>query len=198
MAVYKFRIRFEEFEDITRDIEVRSTQTFEDLHNAIQESIKFDNKQNASFYMSDDLWSKGEEIILNNEGDKGKDMPLMSESCLCDFIIDPHQKIYYLFDFNNPWTFYIELIKIIINEDKSFTYPRLVKSVHDAPKQVGVITLGNVSDIDLPEEVAEEEQEEFAELSEADRMNKAENSIVEDAEEIIDAPEEDNEPLQED
>jgi hypothetical protein len=32
MAVYKLRVTFEEFEDIYRDIEIRASQTFYDLH----------------------------------------------------------------------------------------------------------------------------------------------------------------------
>jgi hypothetical protein len=44
MAVYKFRISLEEDEDIVRDIEIRATQTFEDLHYAILSAIGFDTQ----------------------------------------------------------------------------------------------------------------------------------------------------------
>jgi len=52
MAAYKFKVSFEDYEDIYRVIEIKPTQTFLDLHKAILESIKFDDKQMASFYMS--------------------------------------------------------------------------------------------------------------------------------------------------
>src|SRR5438105_4739913 len=109
MAVYRFRITFEDFDDIQRDIEIKSTQTFEDLHHAIQNSIGFDAAKPSSFYMSDDYWKKGKEITSRelNEEEKSR-VTLMSKSRLCDFIADPHQKIYYVFDFNLSWTFRIE------------------------------------------------------------------------------------------
>ncbi len=32
MAVYKFRVSFEDYDDIHRDIEIKSNQTFADFH----------------------------------------------------------------------------------------------------------------------------------------------------------------------
>lgn len=158
MAVYKFRVTFEEYDDVHRDIEIRSTQTFEDLHNCIQEAIKFDNKHDASFYMSDDNWMKGQEITSNKN--PNKDVPLMKKSRLCDFIIDPHQKIYYVYDFDNNWTFFIELIKIVVDDDKQAVYPRCIKATLEAPKQYGITNMGATStDLDfLNAEVYEEEE----------------------------------------
>src|SRR5687767_5477937 len=117
MTVYKFRVSFEDQEEVTRDIEIVPTQTFEELHLAIQSAIGFDNTKGASFYMSNDHWLKGEEITLYPTNDKvRKDAAQMSKSRLCDFISDPHQKIYYVFDFSAAWTFYIELVKITKQE----------------------------------------------------------------------------------
>jgi len=49
MAVYRFRVCLEENEDIYRDIDIRTIQTFEQFHTIIQDSFKFDNKHSASF-----------------------------------------------------------------------------------------------------------------------------------------------------
>ena len=73
MAVYKFKVWFEDNEDVVRVIEVKSTQTFLDLHNAIQDSVGFDKSQLASFYVSDDQWKKGLEITLEQMGDEDDD-----------------------------------------------------------------------------------------------------------------------------
>jgi len=158
MAVYKFRVTFEEYDDVHRDIEIRSTQTFEDFFNCIQEAIKFDNKHDASFYMSDDNWVKGQEITLNKGANK--DIPLMKKSRLCDFIMDPHQKIYYVYDFENNWTFFVELIKIIVDDDKNAAYPKCVRSVMEPPKQYGITELGLApTDLDfINNEIYEEEE----------------------------------------
>ena len=62
MAIYRFRVTFEDQDDVTRDIEIRSTQTFEDLHHGIHSAIGFDASKQASFYLSDDHWTKGQEF----------------------------------------------------------------------------------------------------------------------------------------
>jgi hypothetical protein len=135
MAIYRFRVTFEDYDDVTRDIEIRSDQTFEDLHIAIQKSIDFDNKQLASFYMSNDSWKKGQEItLMDMSDDDNSSIPVMNKSLLCDFIEDPHQKIIYIFDFLALWTFMVELIKIVPQE-KGAQYPRCIKTVGAAPKQ---------------------------------------------------------------
>ena len=56
----------------------------------------------------------------------------MSKSILKDFIDDPHQKIIYVYDFLNLYTFYLELLKILPAEDK-VEYPRCVKSQGELP-----------------------------------------------------------------
>ena len=135
MAVYKFRVTFEDHEDVSRDLEIKSTQSFEELHSAILNCIGFDNKENASFYMSDDNWKKGREISLTEKVNGEAKLPLMKKSRLCDFISDPHQKIYYIYDFTKEWTFHVELLKIIVGEDVGLMYPRCVKITGEAPKQ---------------------------------------------------------------
>ncbi|MCX6291505.1 MAG: hypothetical protein NT126_07045 [Bacteroidetes bacterium] len=166
MAVYRFRITFEDFDDIHRDIEIRSTQSFEDLHLAIHGAIGFDPAKPSSFYMSDDYWKKGKEITTRDlkDGEKGVVL-IMKKTRLCDCIADPHQKIYYIFDFSSMWTFHIELIKILVNEDPGAVYPRCIKVTGEAPKQYGVTNLGAVPDpedfddnqslIDMEEELPE-------------------------------------------
>ena len=136
MAVYKFRVTFEDYDDVSRDIEIKATQTFEDFHYAIHSYIGFDASKEASFFMSDDFWKKGKEI--SNRDVKGEEKGVVSpmrDSRLCDFMIDPHQKIYYLFDPQEKWTFRVELIKILTAEDNSSPYPKCVRTVGEAPKQ---------------------------------------------------------------
>src|SRR5436853_6903040 len=133
MSVYKFRVTFEDHEDVSRDLEIKSTQSFEDFHSAILSSIGFDNKENASFFMSDDNWKKGKEISLTEKANGETKLPLMKKSRLCDFIADPHQKIYYIYDFSKECTFHVELLKIIVGEDDDVVYPLFVKVNGVAP-----------------------------------------------------------------
>ncbi len=137
MAIYRFRISFEEHDDVYRDVEIRSLQTFEQLHIALQEAIGFDASKPATFYMSNDNWKKGQEISLSKSANSAA--KLMKDSRLCDFIADPHQKIYYVFDQPSQWTFFIELFKILPENEQMKKYPVCVKVHGDAPKQYVVL-----------------------------------------------------------
>ncbi len=70
MSVYRFRVSFEDNEEIYREIEIKSLQNFEDFHTIILSSIGFDNKHQASFFISDDYWRKGDEITLKPVDDE--------------------------------------------------------------------------------------------------------------------------------
>jgi hypothetical protein len=139
MAVYKFKVAFEDYDDIYRLIEIKSTQTFLDLHKAILDSIGFDQKQMASFYMSNDSWKRFQEVTLEDMTDSDdepeKKLPIMSKSRLADYIIDPHQKMIYIYDFIELWTLHIELSGIEIKEKAGVKYPVCTKSVGMSPKQ---------------------------------------------------------------
>ncbi|MGQ0827571.1 MAG: IS1096 element passenger TnpR family protein [Bacteroidota bacterium] len=138
--VYRFKITFEDNEEVYREIEIKSPQTFEDFHHAIVQSIGFDNQHNASFFISDDYWRKGEEITLRNEeeNDNKRKAPelkrLMNKCKMASLIDDPHQKFVYVYDPKTAWTFLIELMKIVPDDAKA-SYPKCAKSIGDSPKQ---------------------------------------------------------------
>ncbi|HLG02958.1 MAG TPA: hypothetical protein VI731_05145 [Bacteroidia bacterium] len=146
MAVYRFRISFEDYEDVHREIEVLGKQTYEDFHRAIQEAIGFDNSKEASFFISDDLWRKGLEITSrrarsDDEDERPRlqkvDVRDMNKSKIADHIEDPHQRLVYVFDPLAKWTLLIELAKIV-NDDPKVNYPRTSRSTGTPPKQYKV------------------------------------------------------------
>ncbi len=177
MAVYKFKVSFEEYEDIYRVIEIKSTQTFLDFHKAILASIGFDEKQLASFYMSTDSWKKGQEITLEDmTEDSENPLPIMSKAKMSQYIADPHQKILYVYDFIECWTLLIELTNISVTENPKTKYPNLVKSVGPAPKQYdkvqkfGLVDDNEFDEItknylnrseEIPGEISDDEADEF-------------------------------------
>lgn len=160
--VYRFRIIFEDYDDVQRDIDIRSTQSFEDLHHTIQSAIGFDDRKSASFFVSNDFWKKGQEISLQKRKDVTDEaLPLMKNSRLCDFISDPHQKFLYISDYEAGWSFTMELVKIIPQADPIKTYPSCVKSVGEAPKQYNIVTpkpsvLAEDGDMDLDDDLVAE------------------------------------------
>jgi hypothetical protein len=143
MAVYRFRVSFEDNEEIYREIEIKSTQNFEDFHNSIMQTIGFDNLHDASFFISDDYWRKGDEIGLRPlsedeiEKRKRRDQPIkkqMNKCKMASLIDDPHQKFVYVYDPKVGWTFLVELVKILLDDAKG-SFPKCVKTVGEAPKQ---------------------------------------------------------------
>src|SRR6476646_1359516 len=62
MAILKFRIYLEEDDAVYRDVVIKHTQSFQDLHFAILKAYEFDSKHKATFFRSNDNWQRGREI----------------------------------------------------------------------------------------------------------------------------------------
>ena len=192
MALYRFRITFEDYDDVVREIDVKSNQTFEDLHRAIHQSTGYNPEYPSSFYISNDQWIKGEEItFMPNQKRIDRKVALMDKVKLLSYIDDPHQKFYYTFNFDRPFDFHVELMKIILDEAPGVTYPAVIKSTGEAPKQFGnvlnvPIAAPEGDDFDFLNEMAigEEDAEDFEEISEtADEDLVPKAAVVDDEEE---------------
>ncbi len=137
MAIYRFRISFEDYDDVVREIDVLPKQTFLDLHRALHASTGYNAEVPSSFYVSNDHWKKGDEIAyLPDERKKERGIALMEDSKLNKFIDDPHQKFYYVYNTGQPFDFHVQLIKIL-KEEAGKEYPALFRSVGQAPKLPG-------------------------------------------------------------
>ncbi len=137
MSVYKFRVLLDNDseETIFRDLEIKSTQTFFDLHEIIVASFGFDNSQMASFYLSDESWNKGQEIALfdmNIEGDKNKIL-VMDQTKINSQITCFGCHLLYSYDFLNMRNFFIELMESKVKEDENSFYPKVVYSQGEVP-----------------------------------------------------------------
>src|ERR1700761_8775247 len=194
MALYRFRVTFEDYDDVVREIDVKSNQTFEDLHRAIHQSTGYAPEYPSSFYISNDQCIKGEEITyLPNQKRIDRGVALMDKVKLLSYIDDPHQKFYYTFNFDRPFDFHVELLKIILDETPGVTYPAVIKSVGEAPKQFGnVLNIASATppppgdEFDfLNEEMGynEEETEDFSEITEEAADEEDLDTKVDDEEE---------------
>jgi hypothetical protein len=139
MAILKFRIYWEDDDSVYRDVVIKHTQNFADLHLAILKSFEFDNKHKATFYRSNDNWLRGREISLEKYSDKvyKVDPLIMTEVTMGSEIKDPNQKFVYVYDFNKFWTFMVELINVDKEENKKLTYPVCIRTEGIAPSQYG-------------------------------------------------------------
>lgn len=157
MAIYRFRVTFEDYEDVYRDIDMPSRSTFMELHQEIHRSTGYPMDASSSFYVSNDQWKKGTEIALmpsQRKVDAG--VLLMENIRLSKFIDDPHQKFYYIYNFDRPYDFHVELVKILKEEDGK-EYPSVFRSVGQAPKLIAaanfpVATEGEEDEDDYVEE----------------------------------------------
>ncbi|WKK59075.1 hypothetical protein [Sphingobacterium sp. BN32] len=162
MAIYRFRITFEDYEDVYREIDMPSKSTFLELHHAIHTATGYEVERSSSFYVSNDQWKKGTEIAyLPNDRKKAAGVLEMELIKMSKFIDDPHQKFYYIYNFDRPYDFHVELIKILKEEDGK-SYPAIFKSVGEVPKN---ITAANFpvagADEDDDEEYVDESAEEY-------------------------------------
>ena len=145
MAILKFRVYFEEDDSVYRDVAVRHTQHFLQLHQVILKAYEFDNKHQATFYRSNDHWQRGREISLEKYDKPYKVDPLIMEATTVGSEIrDPNQKFIYVYDFVKNWSFLVELISVSKEEGAKLDYPAVVKSEGIAPSQYG--TKGLVGD----------------------------------------------------
>lgn len=145
MAILKFRVYFEEDDSVYRDIAVRHTQTFFQLHQMILRAYEFDNRHQATFYRSNDNWQRGREISLDKYDKDYKAAPLlMEETAIGTEIRDPNQKFVYTYDFNRNWSFLVELINVSKEENSKLDFPVIMKSEGIPPSQYG--TKGLVGD----------------------------------------------------
>lgn len=149
MKAYRFRILTEANEEFLREIDVLASQTFEDFHKAIVETVKLKGNELASFYICDHAWRKKSEIALMDMNfDENSTVAIMKDTKLNTVIFDPHQKLIYVYDYMNMFTFEMELVKIQ-DEDPKTLYPKVVKSMSDIQMSMSPVP---------PVQVAEDEE----------------------------------------
>ena len=125
--IYRFRVILDNDteDDIFRDLEIRESDTLEDLHNIITQSFGFNGLEMASFYISNDTWEQGEEISMFDVSEGANAIRLMNETVINDVAHEMQTKLIYVYDFLSMWTFYVELAEIV-DEAEGQDYPNLM------------------------------------------------------------------------
>lgn len=125
--IYRFRIILDHDSegDIFRDIEIRETDTLEDLHNSITQAFGFEGSEMASFYLSDDEWNQGEEISLFDMSEAANEVRLMRDTPINEVTHEKSTRLLYIYDFLSMWTFLVELAEIV-EEAEGTDYPNLM------------------------------------------------------------------------
>ncbi len=189
MAILKFRIYFEEDDAVYRDVAIKHTQNFRDLHSAILKAYEFDNRHQATFYRSNDHWQRGREITLETYEKAYKAKPLlMAGTTIGSEIFDTNQKFVYVYDFNKNWTFLVELINVSKEESSKITYPAVTRTEGIGPQQYGTRSLLGDKFVDIEEKYdltkgtegfgVEGESGEIAETEETDENDESDDAVL--------------------
>lgn len=142
MAILKFRVYLEEDDAVYRDIVIKHTQYFIDLHFAILKAYEFDQKHQATFFRSNDNWQRGREISFERYDKSYVAEPLlMSDTTIGSEIRDTNQKFIYLYDFTKNWIFLVELINVSKDENAKLSYPAISRVEGIGPQQYGTKSL---------------------------------------------------------
>lgn len=129
--MYKVRVILDTKEDVIRTILFDEVESLETLHFTIANAFNFDGKEMASFYKTDEEWNQGEEIPLFNMSETGDGISM--ENCfLYEILPNLNDKLIYVYDFLQMWTFYVEIIDI---SKETISDSKVILSVGDVPKE---------------------------------------------------------------
>jgi hypothetical protein len=142
MAILKFRVYLEEDDAVYRDIVIKHTQTFVELHYTILKAYEFDSKHQATFFRSNDKWQRGREITFEKYDKEYAAPPLfMQEVPVGKEIKDTNQRFVYVYDFTKNWVFLVELINVSKEENPKIDYPSVSRKEGIGPQQYGTKSL---------------------------------------------------------
>ncbi len=132
MSIYKFRVSFEEDENIFRDIEIQPSQTMGDFNDVITGAFALPEKSVRRMFRSNDNWNKQDEMDLNPKPVKKGKANMMA--MIIHFVDDPHQRFLYEFETaKQSFSLLVELISINTIAKAGETYPKILKSVGPSP-----------------------------------------------------------------
>jgi len=129
--IYAFKVAFMYAKQIYRVIELRSEQTLEDLHLAIQGAIGWDNDHLYSFFMNGRKWDERYRFASPLE----EDAPAWTNEAVIGALgLTLKHKFLYYFDYGDSHEFEVEVVGIGAQAAPG-SYPRVVESQGKAPAQ---------------------------------------------------------------
>lgn len=160
MPVFRFRVAWEEDDNIYRDIELLSGQTFEMFKDIILESFEFDKKHSSSFFESNDKWHRLREIsseVMSNK--KGAEKLSMVKTPVPALVDQPEKKFRFDYDPVKQWSFLISLIGVTRDEDFTKKYPLITRVEGIAPPQSGIKGISTEKMMEIEEKYDLEKEE---------------------------------------
>lgn len=119
--IYKIRVILDAKDSVFRDIEIKEKQTLWNLHQGIKSAFSLKGDELSSFYHSDDEWTEGESIPLEDMSDDG-DGEIMSDVYIKEAFLEKGSKMLFKYGFIDLWEFFCELQEIQ-EEKPAVNYP---------------------------------------------------------------------------
>jgi len=137
----KFRIILNVKEDVLRDIVIDSGTSLIEFSKIISTEFGFDSSEISTFHNTDNNWEQLDEIKIFKIDDTDE---IMDNIPISNFFISKNDKLIFIYDFLNYWTFFIELYEIgdFINDNSKYF---VINSIGKVPKEAPS-NIFNVSD----------------------------------------------------
>ena len=144
--VFRLEVRLESLgprrfdSTISRTFEIEGTDTLDDLHMEIQRGFDWDNDHMYSFFLSDRIWDRQNEYSGNPLGEHmpasfGDISKPAGETEIGDLALEKGSVFKYLFDYGDEIVHNIEIVDIYENENPEAVFPKLIRSIGEAPPQ---------------------------------------------------------------
>jgi len=131
IRMYKVRVILDTKKDVIRTLVVDEAKSLEDLHFDIAKSFGFNGQEMASFYRTDEDWNQGEEIPLFNMAEAGEELS-MATCILKETLPSINDKLIYVYDFLQMWTFYVEIVE---QSEEEITESKIILTVGEIPDE---------------------------------------------------------------
>ena len=127
----KFRIILNVKEDVLRDIIVDASTSLLEFSKIISDQFGFDSTEISTFHLSNENWEQLEEIKIFKIDDQDE---IMDKAPISNYFVLNGDKMIFVYDFLNYWTFFVELHEIdeLINSKSNF---ECINSVGNIPKE---------------------------------------------------------------
>jgi len=136
--IYLFRIISDEDQEFCRDLVIEGSDTFLDFHHTLQENLGYDPSQLASFFITNEVWEKQQEItLIDMMQDPDLPVVIMDQVTLDEQITEASQRMIYLFDFFSDRAFFIELLETS-DQTSSKDTPFIGYAKGEAPPQLSL------------------------------------------------------------
>ena len=125
----KFRIILNVEEDVLRDIVIDSNISLIEFSKIISSEFGFDSSEISTFHHSNENWEQLDEIKIFKIDELDQ---IMDKTPISNFFLSMGDKLIYIYDFLNYWTFFIELYEI--DESVKIDSYNCINSVGEVPK----------------------------------------------------------------